>query len=504
MKQILPRIICLTILCFLWGSSTLAQSPFVKGRALLVGINYYQDARISRTSGAVEDAEKLRQFIQLKYGFSSDSILVLTNQQATSANIKKHIQEWLIDGTRPGERIFFSYSGHGSQLPHPTDRKQYESTLAPFDVNPETGANMIRKSEIKRLVSQMSGRMAVLLFDSCHSGTITRGNANAMPATRGSSRYLPRPDQFVSLSKTTVPNETTAKVNANDKNSRQRALVVRPMLEQQEVNALSGLVVICAAGPDEQAFSMQVGGEERGALSYLFEETQRTSPLTLRELKTVLANRIAELQRSGQLEGEQTPWFDVTTQVPLEDKPLFGTWESIPAAALLNPAAKIKLLLRSLDKKSSYHIGENVTYQVTTDTPGYLYLLVFSQQNVATCIFPNKDALNNKVGIGTHKFPHADNYVFPIQPPEGRDVIVALLAKEPLDIGIKEANQNSAGAELTYTWQQVFDRLPFSALTERVSTFNKRGLKISSVGKQLDPTSWQGASLVIETLPTTK
>lgn len=502
MKQILSRITCLTILCFLWWSLTLAQTPVVKGRALLVGINYYQDARISRTSGAVEDAEKLRQFIQLKYGFSSDSIRVLTNQQATAANIKKHIQEWLIDGTRPGERIFFSYSGHGSQLPNPTDRKQYESTLAPFDVNPETGANMIGKSEIKQLVSQMSGRMAVLLFDSCHSGTITRGNA--MSATRGSSRYLPRPDQFVSLSQSATLSEQAASANASDKNSRQRALVVRPMLEQQEINALSGLVVICAAGPDQQAFSMPVGGEERGALSYLFEETQRTSPLTLRELKTALANRIVELQRSGQLEGEQTPWFDITTQVPLEDKPLFGTWESIPAAALLNPTANIKLLLRSLDRKSSYHIGEKVTYQVTTDTPGYLYLLAFSQQNVATCIFPNKDALDNKVGIGTHKFPHADHYIFPIQPPEGRDVVIALLAKEPLDIGIREVNQNGTGAEFIYTWQQVFDRLPFSGLAERVSSSNKRGLKVSSAGKSLDSASWQGASLVIETLPAAK
>ena len=56
-------------------------------------------------------------FIREKYGFTAAEVHMLTGKQATRAAILREFSEWLIGGTRPGDRVFLLFSGHGSQLP---------------------------------------------------------------------------------------------------------------------------------------------------------------------------------------------------------------------------------------------------------------------------------------------------------------------------------------------------------------------------------------------------
>jgi len=190
------------------------------------------------------------------------------------------------------------------------------------------------------------------------------------------------------------------------------------------------------------------------------------------------------------LEGNQQPVFTITNNALLADKPLFATWEETPIIALSNRLSPIKIQLRDRENKSAYQIGEKITYEVTTDAPGYLYLIVFSRQNVAACIFPSSQDPNNLVATGAIRIPRGDAYEFPIREPAGRDVVVALLSRQKLDLGEK----------VEYTWSEVFERLNLKLLQDEVSKYAQRGFNVKKTEAGLGAGDWQATFLVLETL----
>jgi hypothetical protein len=463
-------------------------------RALVVGVEKYGDSRVPETPGCVLDATQTAGFLQSRYGFAAESIKVLTNEQATAAAIEQQFRQWLIEGTRPGDRVFFLYAGHGSQLPDDNgdEEDNLDETIAPYDVNPETGSGEIRDDVFDELIAELSGRRAVLVFDSCHSGTISRDipKLHAFPRG-GGARYLPRPDQFKALAASKDGTGYSVQGGPRSRDLKR----VGGFLDSSKVKTLSGVVVISAAASTQRAYPLEVGSTLRGALSYVFanEQNDQNSALpTLKELKARVASRINALQASGKLDGDQQPQFDVISTVALDDEPLFATAESAPAIALTNPISPMRLTLTTGEHKTLYHSGEKVTYQVTSDTAGYLYLLVFSRNDVATCIFPNDNDRDNQIAAGSHTIPRADTYEFPVGEPYGRDVFVALVTKERINIGDK----------VDYTWGEVFQRLNLHGLQEAIgNAASARGVGVKATGAGLDPRGWQGATVVVESQP---
>jgi hypothetical protein len=124
---------------------------------------------------------------------------------------------------------------------------------------------------------------------------------------------------------------------------------------------------------------------------------------------------------------------------------------------------------------------------VQTSAPGWLYVLVFSQENVATCIYPVNNAPSHHPA-GTHRLP-----TFQVQEPLGRDVTIALLSSVKLNLGDKEL----------MSWDEVFERLRSQRLRGYLNTrgvgTKKSGPPAAAPGS-LDEADWQAASLVIETL----
>ena len=478
------------VVCLLLCALVRATSARAADRALVVGVEKYADSRVPETPGCVLDATQTAKFLETKYGFAGAAIKVLTNEQATAANIEKEFRHWLVEGTQPGDRVFFLYAGHGSQLPDDNGDEEdgLDETIAPYDVNPESGSGEIRDDVFDEMIAQLSGRRAVLVFDSCHSGTISRDipKLHAFPRG-GGARYLPRPDQFKAL----AAREATSYSVEGAPRSRDLKRV-GGFLDSSKVKTLSGVVVISAAASTQRAYPLEVGGALRGALSYVFADEQQGSLPTLRDLKSRVTKRIGTLQASGTLDGDQQPQFDVISTVALDDEPLFATAESAPAIALTNPISPMHLTLTTGENKTLYHAGENVTYQITSDTAGYLYLLVFSRNDVATCIFPNDNDRDNQIAAGSHTIPRANTYEFPVGEPFGRDVFVALVTKDRINIGDK----------VDYTWGEVFQRLNLHGLQEAIgNAASARGVGVKATGAGLDPRGWQGATVVVESKP---
>ena len=86
-------------------------------KAVLVGINYLSHQR-GRLKGCINDVKNMQNFLA-KYGFTGQNVRVLTDdlndasRQPTRANILRDLR-WLVQGARPGDSLFFHFSGHGS------------------------------------------------------------------------------------------------------------------------------------------------------------------------------------------------------------------------------------------------------------------------------------------------------------------------------------------------------------------------------------------------------
>jgi Caspase domain len=165
-------------------------------RAVLAGINTYVPAgttakkivltekagvggRGSWTNleGSLNDVESIRQLLITRYGFEEKNIHVLTEAEATHANILDAIQKYLADPAAPGDISFFYYAGHGSQMHNslsPEEDKQDETTV-PSDSY--KGTMDIRDKEYARSFMKVieKGALLTAVFDSCHSGSIARG-----------------------------------------------------------------------------------------------------------------------------------------------------------------------------------------------------------------------------------------------------------------------------------------------------------------------------------------
>jgi hypothetical protein len=72
--------------------------PHHDKRALLVGLNHYPDPT-NNLKGCVNDVLMSSQHLQNNYGFAVEDIRLLTDERATTANIRKRLA-WLASDMR--------------------------------------------------------------------------------------------------------------------------------------------------------------------------------------------------------------------------------------------------------------------------------------------------------------------------------------------------------------------------------------------------------------------
>jgi serine/threonine protein kinase len=103
------------------------------------------------------------------------------------------------------------------------------------------------------------------------------------------------------------------------------------------------------------------------------------------------------------------------------------------AATLDRPTWPGAFELRTSDGRERYSAGENIQYRVRTDAAGQLHLFVFGRDGAGARIFPNELDPKPTVPAGLTELPRAD-YSFPVQPPYGEELHVAILSDRPLPL----------------------------------------------------------------------
>jgi len=161
-------------------------------RAVLVGINRYDAVtsptgsqftttrRITNLNGAVNDATAMRDVLVSRFGFPQQNAALLTDGTATREAIVAAVNQMLAQSQR-GDVVVFFYAGHGSQRRNTLNNSpsRLDQTIVTADAN--IGAFDIRDKELARLFNPFldKGVELILIFDSCHSGSITRGGLSA-------------------------------------------------------------------------------------------------------------------------------------------------------------------------------------------------------------------------------------------------------------------------------------------------------------------------------------
>ncbi len=140
------------------------------------------------------ETEEYRQTLVRDYGFRPEDVLVLLDEKATAASIRRAFQDHLVAKARPGDVVLFHFSGHGQQLPDQLgpladEEDGLDESLVPYDALDQSVAEGVRKnirddevgvwleSLVKKMtkVGQVHGHILVTL-DSCFSGSATRGS----------------------------------------------------------------------------------------------------------------------------------------------------------------------------------------------------------------------------------------------------------------------------------------------------------------------------------------
>jgi len=143
------------------------------GRALLIGINKYQS--LPHLRGSINDIETMRQVLITRFGFSEKRIEMLTDEAATRAGILAALER-LAKQAGPNDVVYIHYSGHGSQVPdlNGDEEDGLDETIVPQDGRTPNVPDII-DDQLEEIISRLKARAALIVLDSCHSGTATRG-----------------------------------------------------------------------------------------------------------------------------------------------------------------------------------------------------------------------------------------------------------------------------------------------------------------------------------------
>lgn len=173
--------------------------------ALLIGINEYP--RLDKQyhlSGCVNDVDAVEALLMgTQFGFPPENVLKLTSPTSggsrlpTRANILEAFRVHLTENSRikPSDVVVIYYSGHGSQIPDEEGDEEdgLDETIVPCDAGPDRSKREdvvdVSDDEISLMLERLAARTKNinLIFDSCHSGTVTRDLADAP----GQERHLP-------------------------------------------------------------------------------------------------------------------------------------------------------------------------------------------------------------------------------------------------------------------------------------------------------------------------
>lgn len=224
--------------------------------ALCIGINDYPgtDADLA---GCVNDAQDWAKLLAQR-GFA---VSLLLNGEATLAALRTGIAD-LIDDAAPGDSLVVTYSGHGTWQPDASGDEPdgRDEGLCPWDIGT---AGPLLDDELHSLFARRrDGMRLVLISDSCHSGSVTRGAATHGDAGAPRPRFLPL-EAWLPVAE----------------QSRARRISAAPRPAQTGgLRRAGGDLLLAGCQDNEYSWDTSFKGRPNGAFSYYAQQALRDLP----------------------------------------------------------------------------------------------------------------------------------------------------------------------------------------------------------------------------------
>lgn len=230
-------------------------------RAFCVGINDYPYDG-SDLNGCVNDANAWAELLIDHFDFPSTDVKIITDQEATKANMIAGIKD-LLAGSKSGDVLVFTNSSHGSYIADQggDEPNSFDEIICPYDID----SNELTDDDLRELFTDLRrGVRLTVISDSCFSGTVTRADLQGLP----NSRLMP----------------DDRRVRFLNPGLRGKPVVSRPFLEQQksrftirEKYPESKMKEILLSGctDREYSFDANIGGVYHGAMTYFAQKAIR-------------------------------------------------------------------------------------------------------------------------------------------------------------------------------------------------------------------------------------
>jgi Caspase domain/Domain of unknown function (DUF4384) len=345
----------------------LAQSTPRK-RALLVGINRYNDRKWISLEGAENDVQLQKELLVHRFGFAEGDIKLLLGQDATYENILERFQTFLIDWAQPGDVVVFHFSGHGSSVADPENAlgTGRVSTIVPVDSQlpnsyPNTGGevNDITGHTLWLLMRSLKTENVTFVLDSCHSGGARKGVLTV--------RSRPGDEEILKSGVRLFASQT-------ERDFQKKMMEALGIKDATELGMLrkAGVpqgIMLSAAQEDQSAIDAPFGDTSAGIFTYVLTRYlwQQTGQEPMNQ---VMVGTIATTQRILRdvfptAEVVQQPISNVRSGSNRDRQPVyFMSSRSTPAEAVITKVSgdKVDLFLGGIDPKSLEAFGKGATF----------------------------------------------------------------------------------------------------------------------------------------------
>lgn len=278
-----------------------AQSASGARRALLIGINDYRN--VAPLRGSLNDIASMQEVLVTRWGFTPDQITVVQDAAATRAGILAALDQ-LVRTAQPNDFVYIHYSGHGSQVKdlNGDEPDGLDETIVPQDGR-GAGVPDITDDELDALFARLRTKRAVIVLDSCHSGTATRA---------------------VDVQTRSVPQDSRLDLYQHAASTQTRAIVS---------GTTPAYVLFSAAASNQEALDGPIDGTYHGFFSYALSRSA-AGMSTQASPREIFAGATAELARIEQRFG----------RVAMPEPQLEGAPESLARSLIADGSASAALL----------------------------------------------------------------------------------------------------------------------------------------------------------------
>jgi hypothetical protein len=144
--------------------------------AIVLAINNYKDKAIPQLESAVPDGEAVGKLMQDRMGYD-----VRVVRDAGKADIIKSLNS-VAREVGPNDSVTVYYAGHGYQMDGKSGGAG-EGYWIPADGSSKEPSNWISNSDVAKLLGNIPAKQVMLVSDSCYSGTFTKEQKVAIPAS---------------------------------------------------------------------------------------------------------------------------------------------------------------------------------------------------------------------------------------------------------------------------------------------------------------------------------